>query len=738
MNSIFIPSLLPRGTGPGVALVSILRAVFMVALILAIDWMLDTGSAPIVLCISAVLGVLICGYLAFTRLNHAGLLVVGALTYLVGRAVPKLLGYLRGSSTAENVLAPYILRLHWDTIFIVFALAGISTWLFWKFRHTLTVEVLALSGACVLLLAGHRKFQFDSPELINSLAWTLGIENLRMLVGIAVGITTFILVYLYAATLPGATLARARRRPISAHHERRGILQLAVILSGLVALVWFVAVSVYGHYQKEAEDRAANGVGQATQEGMSPLGFHSALGTSNQPAALVRFEGDYPENPFTPMLYMRESALSEFNGHDLVVASAQYDRDLSRTSPYEAFQGEEDTDLASRVPITQSVFLLGEQKSAFTIDYPISISRLKITQARFKAAYRAYSIAPGFSLKTLAQHQIGDPRWSAETLAHYTKPHPDPRYSELAHRITQDAQTPLDKVQAVVGYLSDNAIYTLAPGHEEKPGEDPVAPFLFGDMRGYCVHFAHATVYLLRALGIPARIGTGYLTDLSEAKDGHILLRMSDRHAWAEVYLEGLGWIPFDTKPKQVESHAESPVDMQTLEELMALLDPGEEILPKDVAKDEPNLTAPTQFELPEARYIYLPILGLLFSLLLIKFYLLFSWILPASNETKLRRSYNAIAARLYDLGIRRLPGETREEFRTRVLTEKNLKTLSLTPELNLLRYAGGRSVTPLSSELSTQRERDLANLASLVWWKKLLGWLNPASVFAVLGGKRW
>ena len=71
---------------------------------------------------------------------------------------------------------------------------------------------------------------------------------------------------------------------------------------------------------------------------------------------------------------------------------------------------------------------------------------------------------------------------------------------------------------------------------------DPTADFLFGDRTGYCVHFAHAAVLLWRALGIPARVGTGYRT---EEDDRHgsstILIRASDAHAWPELYLDGIG-----------------------------------------------------------------------------------------------------------------------------------------------------------------------------------------------------
>src|SRR5690606_26724776 len=62
--------------------------------------------------------------------------------------------------------------------------------------------------------------------------------------------------------------------------------------------------------------------------------------------------------------------------------------------------------------------------------------------------------------------------------------------------------------------------------------------FLFGDLTGYCVHFAHAAVFLMRAVGVPARVGTGYALPEANRQGGSaLLLRNSDQHAWPEVYL---------------------------------------------------------------------------------------------------------------------------------------------------------------------------------------------------------
>lgn len=72
--------------------------------------------------------------------------------------------------------------------------------------------------------------------------------------------------------------------------------------------------------------------------------------------------------------------------------------------------------------------------------------------------------------------------------------------------------------------------------------------FLEQSREGYCVHFATAAAVMYRALGIPARYASGYRVTVTE--DSMITdVTDQDTHAWAEVYLSGLGWIPVETTP---------------------------------------------------------------------------------------------------------------------------------------------------------------------------------------------
>lgn len=72
--------------------------------------------------------------------------------------------------------------------------------------------------------------------------------------------------------------------------------------------------------------------------------------------------------------------------------------------------------------------------------------------------------------------------------------------------------------------------------------------FLEESRQGYCIHFATAAAAMYRALGIPARYASGYHVTVTEAgKVTDVIDR--DTHAWAEIYLSGLGWIPIETTP---------------------------------------------------------------------------------------------------------------------------------------------------------------------------------------------
>lgn len=119
------------------------------------------------------------------------------------------------------------------------------------------------------------------------------------------------------------------------------------------------------------------------------------------------------------------------------------------------------------------------------------------------------------------------------------------RVRELANELTADYDNSYDKLKAIEEYLLHYE-YTLEPGKLPE-GEDFTDYFLFENKRGYCTSFATAMAVLGRCIGVPTRYVEGFVATFDEKDDnGMYLVKHNKAHAWAEAYIEGVGWIPFE------------------------------------------------------------------------------------------------------------------------------------------------------------------------------------------------
>jgi hypothetical protein len=127
--------------------------------------------------------------------------------------------------------------------------------------------------------------------------------------------------------------------------------------------------------------------------------------------------------------------------------------------------------------------------------------------------------------------------------------------SDLAHKITANATTPVDKVLAIRDWFlskDENGDplfkYTDNPGVPDIPSASKLMYFLFENRKGYCAYYAGATLFMLRSLGIPSRITVGFMTvDRSDKNKGWYWYYADQAHAWVQVYFPGYGWLDFDT-----------------------------------------------------------------------------------------------------------------------------------------------------------------------------------------------
>ena len=78
--------------------------------------------------------------------------------------------------------------------------------------------------------------------------------------------------------------------------------------------------------------------------------------------------------------------------------------------------------------------------------------------------------------------------------------------------------------------------------------DDFVTNFLFGELQGYCVHFATSFVLLARLNGIPTRYTTGFLVQHEDERKFTIVTGL-DAHAWPEVWTPESGWTAWEATP---------------------------------------------------------------------------------------------------------------------------------------------------------------------------------------------
>lgn len=117
---------------------------------------------------------------------------------------------------------------------------------------------------------------------------------------------------------------------------------------------------------------------------------------------------------------------------------------------------------------------------------------------------------------------------------------------EFAQKTVADQGSDYQKALAIKKMLEERCVYNLnAPA--VPAGKDAVSTFLFDQPEGYCDLFASAMAVLARCAGIPSRYVVGYYPfGETVDEDGRYNVRESDAHAWAELYFEGVGWVPFD------------------------------------------------------------------------------------------------------------------------------------------------------------------------------------------------
>lgn len=134
---------------------------------------------------------------------------------------------------------------------------------------------------------------------------------------------------------------------------------------------------------------------------------------------------------------------------------------------------------------------------------------------------------------------------------------------DIAAQNSLSGDTVYETVALVAEYVRSRCPYNIDT--QPYPSDDYALYFLTQATEGYCVHFATAATAMYRALGLPARMVTGVAFNAQAGVTVTVL--GENAHAWTEVYIDGLGWLPVEVTPGSYEGPAIGGMDEETEEQ---------------------------------------------------------------------------------------------------------------------------------------------------------------------------
>lgn len=132
----------------------------------------------------------------------------------------------------------------------------------------------------------------------------------------------------------------------------------------------------------------------------------------------------------------------------------------------------------------------------------------------------------------IGQHGGFAPLWYFRRTTDLTRP--GDGIKAMADKLRDYNGTSLDKAHALSALVREHVAFATGETHAQTTAEEAL-----NHGEGVCQDHAHVFLSAARLIGYPARYVSGYLM-------------MNDRvdqdatHAWAEVYIDDLGWVGFD------------------------------------------------------------------------------------------------------------------------------------------------------------------------------------------------
>ena len=489
-------------------------------------------------------------------------------------------------ATATGEFDTFFISIQFKVFSITFLFGWILAWGFIRVRFFSIFLAALFLGCCILLISRRSEMFFPNTK------GDLVVQYAKVVAPIIL----YAVYIIFTAEL--IRNYKDKGQYFWWYITRRVLLFASLCMLLLAGVIWYVqkdikeTIAEYGGGGKEGKNSLLKKNKNGTFDLQQYTKLRGSLGRSNELLFAAHIENFFPDSEVPNPLYLTAFYYSKF---DTLTETFERDAHIPANDLYEPdpsqiplFFPKSDSSvlkyaLNEHLRRTVEIEVYKKELSATTFIAPSTsffvqpITIEKDFQHEFKSAYRAKSyiseLNSAYFVYNADEPQVRkfqEQRFeilrkvksfdtvNTKLMQYYTYMPGDVKFNrirKLADSVTKNALLPVDKIIAIRDYFlskDENGkplfSYTDNPGVPDIPDASKLQYFLFENRKGYCAYYAGATLFMLRALGIPSRITVGFMTvDRSNKNKGWYWYYADQAHAWVQVYFPGYGWLDFDT-----------------------------------------------------------------------------------------------------------------------------------------------------------------------------------------------
>ena len=429
----------------------------------------------------------------------------------------------------------------------------------------------SLAGACVcgLLLHYGRMTGLEPMVALLFTGYTLKLLEIHhrrdALVSLYLSYLIIILQSLFATSILSSLLVFSALLPITAalvamHGTTENTRPVTALRKGLamtlqaipLMLVMFVVMPRIGSlWAVPQQNSGTTGV----SDSMSP-GDMTQLGRSGKIAFRVEFDGSVPEQN---TLYWRGLVFSGFDGRRWEQQASWGYNDGKRLQwSNEALEAWDKVIVRRGESLSYRITLEATNSPwLFALSTPEAQSSTVALSRDFRLVNNGPVISKlQYSVKSWLDHRLEPdelPGWRYKVELALPSGF-NPKTVETAKQWREQTPDTAALINRLLAFYNREFIYTL---HPPALGKHTVDEFLWGTKKGFCEFYASSFVFFMRAAGVPARVVVGYQGGERHPTENYLLVHQYDAHAWAEVWIQGSGWLRVDptaaVAPERIE-----------------------------------------------------------------------------------------------------------------------------------------------------------------------------------------